>query len=53
MTSALKGTWILYTVISGLGFLVSFGIKRTRLQKEAVCAGRVEMVDGERPGSSA
>jgi len=52
MTCALKGTWILYTVVSGLGFLVSFGINRTRLQREAVCESGVEMVDGERSGSS-
>jgi EmrB/QacA subfamily drug resistance transporter len=30
---ALRGTWILYTVIAGLGLLVSFGIKRTKISR--------------------
>lgn len=33
--SALRGTWIFYTVISALGLLASFGIKRTKLQRES------------------
>lgn len=33
MTSSLKGTWIFYTVVSAAGLAVSFGIKRTKLQK--------------------
>lgn len=53
MTSALKGTWILYTVVSGLGLLVSFGIKRTRLQREAAGASGVEREVAERPGANA
>ncbi|KAJ4372892.1 hypothetical protein N0V83_003183 [Neocucurbitaria cava] len=32
-TSALRGTWILYTVISALGLVISFGIKRTKLHR--------------------
>jgi MFS family permease len=32
--TALRGTWIFYTVISALGLAVSFGIKRTRLHRE-------------------
>jgi hypothetical protein len=35
MTSALRGTWIVYTVVSALGLVVSFGIKRSRLAKES------------------
>ncbi|KAE8838537.1 hypothetical protein HRS9139_02920 [Pyrenophora teres f. teres] len=35
--AALKGTWILYTVIGALGLLVSFGIKRTKLRRESIC----------------
>jgi hypothetical protein len=31
---ALRGTWILYTVIGALGLVVSFGIKRTKLRRE-------------------
>jgi hypothetical protein len=30
---ALRGTWVCYTVVSGLGLLVSFGIKRTKLSR--------------------
>lgn len=41
MTSALRGTWIFYTVISALGLLVSFGIKRMKLQRKTGC--EVEM----------
>ncbi|CAO2650238.1 Nn.00g015300.m01.CDS01 [Neocucurbitaria sp. VM-36] len=33
-TSALQGTWILYTVVSALGLVISFGIKRTKLHQE-------------------
>lgn len=35
--SALRGAWILYTVIAGLGLLVSFGIKRTKLHRVDTC----------------
>lgn len=35
LSSALRGTWIFYTVISALGLLVSFGIKRTKLHRAA------------------
>jgi MFS family permease len=31
---ALRGTWILYTVVGALGLLVSFGIERTKLHRE-------------------
>lgn len=34
MTSALRGTWIVFTIVSALGLLVSFGIKRSKLAKE-------------------
>jgi EmrB/QacA subfamily drug resistance transporter len=33
--SALRGTWILYTVVGAAGLLVSFGIKRTKLHRES------------------
>jgi MFS family permease len=33
--SALRGTWILYTVVGAIGLLVSFGIKRTKLIRES------------------
>jgi hypothetical protein len=33
MTKALRGTWVLYTVVSGVGLLVSFGIKRAKLSR--------------------
>jgi hypothetical protein len=36
LMKALRGTWVFYTVVSGLGLFVSFGIKRTKLQREAV-----------------
>jgi hypothetical protein len=39
LTSALRGTWVFFTVVSALGLLVSFGIKRKKLQRED---GRVE-----------
>ncbi len=29
----LRGTWIFYTVLSALGLIVSFGIKRTVLRR--------------------
>jgi hypothetical protein len=35
LTSALRGTWIFYTVISALRLLISFGIKRIKLQIKA------------------
>lgn len=35
MTDALRGTWIFYTVVSALGLIVSFGIKRRKLEREA------------------
>jgi hypothetical protein len=40
LTSALRGTWVFFTVVSALGLLVSFGIKRKKLQREE--DGRVE-----------
>ncbi|RMZ67613.1 major facilitator superfamily transporter [Pyrenophora seminiperda CCB06] len=43
--AALKGTWVLYTVIGGVGLLVSFGIKRTKLSREEACGG-AEVVNG-------
>ncbi|KAF2133896.1 MFS general substrate transporter [Dothidotthia symphoricarpi CBS 119687] len=30
---ALRGTWIVYTVVGAVGLLISFGIKRTKLQR--------------------
>ena len=33
LTSALRGTWIFYTVVSAMGLVVSFGIKRKKLQR--------------------
>jgi hypothetical protein len=35
MTEALRGVWIFYTVMSGLGLLVSFGIARKKLGNKA------------------
>lgn len=32
MTTAIRGAWVFYTVISGAGLLCSFGIKRKKLQ---------------------
>ncbi|KAF7574342.1 AraJ, Arabinose efflux permease [Pyrenophora tritici-repentis] len=40
--AALKGTWILYTVIGALGLLVSFGITRTKLQRESTCCTELD-----------
>ena len=37
LMAALKGTWILYTVIGALGLIVSFGIKRTKLRRDSAC----------------
>ncbi|KAF2008015.1 MFS general substrate transporter [Amniculicola lignicola CBS 123094] len=34
MTSALRWTWAVYTIVAALGLLVSFGIKREGLSKE-------------------
>ncbi|KAF2271733.1 MFS general substrate transporter [Westerdykella ornata] len=34
LTRGLRGTWIVYTVVSAVGLGVSFGIKRTRLGRE-------------------
>jgi hypothetical protein len=45
LTSALRGTWIFYTVISALGLLTSFGINRTKLQRNT---GYEEEDDGVR-----
>jgi Na+/melibiose symporter-like transporter len=42
LASALKGIWICYTVVSGLGLLVSFGIKRKKLQHETSCGVELE-----------
>jgi MFS family permease len=44
---ALRGTWILYTVIAGLGLLVSFGIKRTKLLRAEECVIQVELRGNE------
>jgi hypothetical protein len=43
LTSALRGTWILYTVVSALGLLVSFGIKRSKLNREGGAGEEVEV----------
>ncbi|KAF2029558.1 MFS general substrate transporter [Setomelanomma holmii] len=43
LASGLRGTWITYTVVSALGFLVSFGIKRKKLQRQSVyCDNELE-----------
>jgi hypothetical protein len=42
MTAALKGTWVLYTVVSAVGLLISFGIKRTRLVRDVQVVEAVE-----------
>ncbi|KAH8711810.1 major facilitator superfamily domain-containing protein [Phaeosphaeriaceae sp. PMI808] len=34
LTSALRGTWIFNTAVGGFGLLISFGIKRTKLQRK-------------------
>ncbi|KAG9185788.1 hypothetical protein G6011_07119 [Alternaria panax] len=34
--SALRGTWILYTIVGAVGLLVSFGIKRTKLHRDSI-----------------
>ena len=44
LTSALRGTWIFYTVVSAMGLLVSFGIKRKKLQHEASCETELDSV---------
>jgi hypothetical protein len=49
MTNALRGTWIFYTVISGLGLLVSFGIKRKKLQWEAAPESRSQVAEIDCP----
>jgi MFS family permease len=41
MMSALRGTWVFYTGVSALGLMVSFGIKRDKLQREARCESGV------------
>lgn len=41
LTSALRGTWIFYTVVSAVGLLVSFGINRKNLDREG--GGEVEI----------
>ncbi|KAF2634359.1 MFS general substrate transporter [Massarina eburnea CBS 473.64] len=35
MADALKGVWIVYTVVSGLGLLISFGIARKKLETKS------------------
>ncbi|KAF2737396.1 MFS general substrate transporter [Polyplosphaeria fusca] len=42
MTEALRATWIVYTVVSALGLLVSFGIHREKLQREGAPKQGVE-----------
>jgi MFS family permease len=37
---ALRGTWILCTVVGAIGLLVSFGIKRTKLRREPTTENR-------------
>lgn len=38
---ALRGTWIVYTVVAALGLVVSFGIKRTRLARKPRDTGEI------------
>ncbi|KAL5115830.1 hypothetical protein ACEQ8H_006325 [Pleosporales sp. CAS-2024a] len=48
LTKALTGTWILYTVVSGSGLLISFGIKRTKLERQPPRGGTSELEETER-----
>jgi MFS family permease len=48
--NALRGTWILYTVIGTLGLVVSFGIKRTKLRRETQCT-ELGALEGSPTGS--
>lgn len=47
LSSALRGTWIFNTAVSALGLLVSFGIKRTKLQRASECATKLESLSDE------
>jgi hypothetical protein len=49
MTNALRGTWIFYTVVSGLGLFVSFGIKRKKLQSEGAPKSKPEVAEVDIP----
>jgi hypothetical protein len=40
---ALRGAWVLYTVVSAVGLLVSFGIKRARLGRKTPSERGVEV----------
>jgi hypothetical protein len=42
---ALRGTWVCYTVVSGIGLLVSFGIKRTKLSRTAPPIGEASLTE--------
>ena len=51
---ALRGTWIFYTAVGALGFVVSFGIRRTKLSREKPCAVEEEVkeeIDGRMKGA--
>jgi hypothetical protein len=50
ITRALRGTWIFYTVMSALGLVISFGIKRKKLQREGGCESRPEASGGDAAG---
>jgi hypothetical protein len=48
LANAMRGTWVLYTVVSALGLLLSFGIKRKKLQREtAGCNNELESIQTE------
>ncbi|KAF2267203.1 MFS general substrate transporter [Lojkania enalia] len=42
MSKALRATWIVYTVVSAVGVLISFGIARQKLKKEKPAKNGVE-----------
>lgn len=42
LISALRSTWVFYTVVSAMGLLVSFGIKRKKLQRGIICDTELE-----------
>jgi hypothetical protein len=47
LASAMRGTWIFCTVVSALGLLVSFGIKRQKLQRTTNCSAELESLQSE------
>jgi fucose permease len=45
MTKSLRGTWIFYTIVGVIGFLVSFGIIREKLSRDVPGAKASNQVD--------